>query len=573
MTTNKETSQGCYGGVGQRAFNKLREWLMSGIVFPPLPPAPPPQVSTADLMSRGLFHDRIIPALSSRELSLVMQEILDFSVTDKSFDRGAWRTTIPTRCVKHSYPKRRLSRRVLSIPHPRNQMFVAQEVAAHWLELLEICRESTISLTTPVLSSRRALQGAHERKAEGIERAQRSVGTRCVLHADLSRFYPSIYTHSIPWAIHGKDRRHERGPGLFGNLIDLWIRETQAKQTGGIPVGPDTSYLIAETIASRIDSQLFASLGGLRGTRYIDDYHLYFENRADADKALSELHRIAGTFELDINDLKTSIEDVPESIEPDWKTQLRAVFIAKKDHATSFKAVFDLAASLAAKNPQDGIFAYLTKKIEAVVGNRTLASEDWEILNALLLRAAVGEPSCLPVVLRIFARHAQFPASVASALDSICIHHANLQQASEVAWALWAAKKLGTNLSQETANAVELVPDDVVALAALDLHAAGFLPNPTMNFALWRSLMDRENLYTEHWLLAYEAYVQQWLPSLTGLDYVLDDSYFRILANGNVRFFDTSPDVEVPEDEGYDDDTDTDDEDEEEDDEDEEDEE
>jgi len=527
---------------------------MSGFVFPvpPAPPPPPLPVSTADLMSRGLFHDRIIPALSSHSLALVMQQIIDFSTTDRSFANGFWRTVATTRCVKHSYPKRKLSRRILSIPHPRNQIFVAQEVSLHWWELLTICNQSTISLTTPKLSGKRALQGAHERNAEGVERALRSVGTRYVLHADLSRFYPSIYTHSVPWAIHGKNRRHERGPNLFGNLLDLWIRETQAKQTGGIPVGPDTSYLVAEVIASRIDSELSAALGGLRGTRYIDDYHLYFENRADADKALSELHRISGTFELDINDLKTSIEDVPEPIEPDWKTHLRAVFIAKKDHATSFKAIFDLAASLAAQNPQDGIFAYLTKKIEAVVAKRNLSDADWSVLNALLLRAAVGEPSCLPVVLRIFEHHAQVPSNVASALNSICIHHAQLQQASEVAWALWGAKKLGAHLSQATANAIELVPDDVVALAALDLYTSGLLPTPSLNFSLWRSLMNAENLYTEHWLLAYEAFVQQWLPSTSGLDYVAADPYFRILAHGNVRFYDTSEDVEVPEDDGYD---------------------
>jgi hypothetical protein len=447
---------------------------------------------------------------------------------------------------------------------------VALEVEQHWNELLVLCQKSKISLTTPKLSSKRALEGSHERKAEGIERATRSVGLRYVLHADLARFYPSIYTHSIPWAIHGKALRADRSPALYGNLIDLWIRETQSQQTGGIPVGPDTSFLIAEVIASAIDSSLSEAIGGLSGTRYIDDYHLYFASRSHAEGALSELHRIAGIYELDINDLKTSIEEVPEAIEPAWKTHLRAVFIAKKDYATSFKAIFDLAAMLAKENPQDGVFAYLVKKIEAVLRKHKLTDEDWSIVDSLLLRVAVGDPACLPTILRIFEYNSRMPANSGSALSSICIHHAQLQQASEVAWALWTAKKLAAPLSQEAADAVELVDDDIVGLAALDLHNQNLLPYPQRGFALWESYMNPGELYSDHWLLTYEAYVQGWLVSANGTDYVAADPYFKILQEHAVRFFDNSEDIEVPEDNGYDDDVDEDDEDEDEEDEDDE---
>ena len=66
--------------------------------------------------------------------------------------------------------------------------------------------------------------------------------------------------------------------------------------------------------------------------------------------------------------------------------------------------------------------------------------------------------------------------------------------------------------------------------------------------------MTPEGLYSEHWILAYEALVQEWLPSLSGRDYVSDDPYFSILKRHEVRFFDNSNDLDVPEDEGYNDD-------------------
>ena len=537
----------------------------------------PRTLTAADLMSRGLFHDHIPPAIGASGLGPAMPDLLTFAADDTVVNGRRIKPKVTTRCVRHSHPKRRLARRLLSIPHPRNQIFLAIEVARHWEELLAICRKSPVSLTTPMLSINRSIQGSHERKSEGIERAKRSVGTRYVLHADLARFYPSIYTHSIPWAIHGKDRRNDRSNDLYGNLLDLWVRETQSGQTGGIPVGPDTSYLLAEVIASVIDFKLSESLGSLRGTRYIDDYHLYFDSRSDAEHAVSELHRIASIYELDINDLKTQIDPVPEAIEPSWKTQLRSVIIQKADHATSFKAAFDLAAMLAAENPQDGVFAYLVKKIEATIGALALSSDDWEIVDALLLRAAVGEPACLPTILRIFEQHDRQPRGAETALNSICLHHAALQQSNEVAWGLWTARRLEVSLTQAAADAVAEVDDDIVALVALDLHSRAQLPIPRVGFTTWQAYMTSEGLYSEHWMLAYEAFVQGWLPSLSGRDYVSDDPYFSILKRHEVRFFDNSDDLDVPEDKGYNDEGDDeddqeDDEDDQEDDEDEEDE-
>ena len=60
---------------------------------------------------------------------------------------------------------------------------------------------------------------------------------------------------------------------LFGNQLDLGIRE-HSRNKPSVPVGPDTSFLIAEVIASTIDHALQEGVGLLRGTRYIDDYHL-----------------------------------------------------------------------------------------------------------------------------------------------------------------------------------------------------------------------------------------------------------------------------------------------------------
>jgi hypothetical protein len=466
-----------------------------------------------------------------------MTDILAFAAQDiaKSKKKGFRAAPQRTRCVLHSVPKRKLSRRVLAIPNPRNYAILCVETEACWTQLESICKKSPVSLTVPKPSSVRALEGEN-RRTEGIERALRSVGSRYVLRADFARFYPSIYTHSIGWAIHGKTRsRANKTNSLFGNRLDLWTRELQDKQTGGVPIGPDTSYLIAEVIASQIDTMLGKNLGGLKGTRYIDDYHLYFPSLSRAEEAHSALHRIARQFEIDINDLKTDIAELPEPIEPFWKTQLRQIDIKSDDFATSLKAIFDRAAELARQYPQDSLFTYLARKIEKTTINPT----DWDLCEALLLRGAVGEPGSLPVLMRIYDINKASPSHrLSEALESLCLHHSNLQQASEVAWALWFAKQHQIKLSQVVANAVSQVDDDVVALVTLDLHYSGLIPVPRNKFSLWSKYMKRESLNLEHWLLAYEALEQGWLTSLDGSDYVAADSFFSLLQKHKIKFYD-----------------------------------
>jgi hypothetical protein len=91
-----------------------------------------------------------------------------------------------------------------------------------------------------------------------VARARSRTASRYLLATDLSQFYPSIYTHSIPWALHTKSvaKAKPNDYSLLGNVLDLAMRNGQDKQTIGIPIGPDTSLVIAEAILSSVDVQL-----------------------------------------------------------------------------------------------------------------------------------------------------------------------------------------------------------------------------------------------------------------------------------------------------------------------------
>jgi hypothetical protein len=74
-----------------------------------------------------------------------------------------------------------------------------------------------------------------------------------------------------------------RSLNLLGNKIDYWIPMGQDQQTVGIPIGPDTSLVMAELIMQRCDEKLLNTLKECRGHRFIDDYEISFQIRTEAE--------------------------------------------------------------------------------------------------------------------------------------------------------------------------------------------------------------------------------------------------------------------------------------------------
>lgn len=377
---------------------------------------------------------------------------------------------------------------------------------------------SAFSLTKPSMAQAnpRAL-ASKTRTKRSVENAKRRVGKRYMVATDVSEFYPSLYTHTIPWAIHGKSvgklQRHNKQ--LLGNQLDIEVRNGQDEQTKGIPIGPDTSLAIAEIVMASIDKQIHETFPDLTGVRYIDDMYFFTESQAQAEELLMTLEARLGEFELQLNQRKTRILTLPQTLDHGFLGELRArIPEPKTKKLLAWTDYFDGAFSLAIQHPYDNVLRYAVSQVSHIAASR----RTWETVQHLLWQTVALDPGTirfvLPALLRNRSQKLSADVSIAQcALDHLIATSAPYGHSSEVAWALWAFLVLGSAPSEDAWKAVLAMSDDVVAVSA---HAARVIGNWDLEADdLWNTWLQPGGFFDEHWLFVYEACRNLWCKKQT----------------------------------------------------------
>jgi hypothetical protein len=326
----------------------------------------------------------------------------------------------------HNLARAGTIRRELAIVNPLPYWRLARVISDNWIHIKAAAELSPISLTKPISGLPRELPWG--RDIHAARARVRSTG-KFVMQADVSNFYGSVYTHTIPWALHTKEEtrrtlRDKELPPLLGDDFDKIFRSLQDGQSVGLPVGPDASLLIAEIILSSIDERVFADCND-RGFRFVDDYELVFESESTALDARNKLQSALAEYRLALNPLKTRIERLPVPLADGWSRNLWAIIaqkrVLKKREIIDF---FDRAFQLARAEPTAGVLKFALGKL-----CRKLIDEDAaEIAGHLILQCGRVEAGCLPFVLAILLRPGGFSESerdtLEEALEKVVREHA-----------------------------------------------------------------------------------------------------------------------------------------------------
>ncbi|RZK47999.1 MAG: RNA-directed DNA polymerase [Pedobacter sp.] len=210
-----------------------------------------------------------------------------------------------TKSTIYNIPKVGLSRRVISIPNPVHQTNLVETIINRWNEIDLILTKSNSSYSKPKEDLQNTRAYVTEHNFTSFKRA-RFIGSFDNYHqvkSDISKFYGSIYTHSIPWIMHTKPvaKINRADNTLIGNLLDKILRTGNSGQTVGIPVGPDTSLIIAEIINCEIDNILqnkFKS-NNIKFFRYIDDIYIYCDSYTEAEQAFKFYQKTLSEYQLE----------------------------------------------------------------------------------------------------------------------------------------------------------------------------------------------------------------------------------------------------------------------------------
>ncbi len=227
-----------------------------------------------------------------------------------------------------------------------------------------------------------------------------------MFQTDISNFYASIYTHSIPWALHGKEQckqRNNSDKNLIGNIIDAQLRNMSYGQTNGIPQGSVLMDFIAEILLGYADNLLsgkIKKIADYKILRYRDDYRIFVNTPQDGEEILKLLTELLIDLGLQLNPHKTSFTEdiISNSIKPDKLFWL----CNKREHSDPQKKLMTLH-QLAKKYPDSGrLPRELNEFYSTIYKKKTI--QNIQVLISIVANIALTSPRTYPIVAAILSK-------------------------------------------------------------------------------------------------------------------------------------------------------------------------
>ncbi len=462
------------------------------------------------LLKKGYFPQEIPKLFTTESFANYIKETKNNLPAVYTERKAKW-----TQQVDHNLLKVGGSRRRISVPNPISFYRLSKAFVSNKDSLYTQWDKSEFSKTKPhsIVGAHRAILTPHSDRS--LSRITARTGARYILKADISQFYPSLYTHAIPWAIHGKNvAKRDHSPHLFGNVLDKELQASNYGQTKGIAIGPDTSLGIAELMMSEVDRKFKERTNVLAGTRFIDDMEFTFATFQEAENGLAVLESLLFDFELQLNLNKTEIVDLPDNIESPYVSILRRLIPESQTNSRAqWIDYFNQSFELTKKYKKDGVLRYAIAACKYSV----IEDRNWDIVQQLLWQAVTYDPGIIKNVIDILLYNVKDEFGLreidkclaGDILNCIIVQSCNSGHHSEIFWALLSLILLNVDIPATSVKKLIQIDDDFVALLTMTAKHNGLIEQD-IESDLWKSWIFESSFYSEHWLFVYECYYHGW---------------------------------------------------------------
>ena len=232
-----------------------------------------------------------------------------------------------------------------------------------------------------------------------------------LLHTDVTDCYGSLYTHSIAWALHGKDeaKKEKTNNSLLGNQIDRHIQAGRYGQTNGICQGSVLMDFIAELVLGYVDTQITNDLkdvpeGDYRILRYRDDYRIFTRNDALGESILRSISDQLRAVGMKLGSAKTikSENAVAGSVKPDKFAGIQLQDLGKANAKTIQKQLLRLH-QFGQRFPNSGALMRLVAEFHKKIVKQKKKPDDLKVQVAIATDIAFVSPRTFPAIAGILS--------------------------------------------------------------------------------------------------------------------------------------------------------------------------
>lgn len=234
-----------------------------------------------------------------------------------------------------------------------------------------------------------------------------------VFCTDITDCYGSIYTHTIPWALHGKktSKINRDYSKLLGNIIDNHLQAMSYGQTVGIPQGSTITDFIAEIILIYADYLLLNKLSRLNTTsdykilRFRDDYKVFTNDFTTGEIIIKSLSEILTKLQLRLNAHKTFKSD--DSIQSSYKDDkysylhipLPSQFTGRDHLLKELLIVYKIGKNY----PNCGQVQTRLSNINKIIQSKNIVGQETEIIS-ILANTALDNPRAFPAIAALISK-------------------------------------------------------------------------------------------------------------------------------------------------------------------------